>query len=87
MELAFPISGNVDVLEPPRRGHQIARVVAVTIAFALGATLSPCCSNELIELFTHHFFYHDPNSALGKSTQMLVEFLLIRQWCDCLLLR
>jgi hypothetical protein len=66
VELTFPISGHVDVLKPTRGGHQIAAVGgAVAIPFALRATLSPRGSNELIELFTHHRFDHDPNGALG----------------------
>jgi hypothetical protein len=77
VELTFPISGHVDVLKPTRGGHQIARVVAVAVSFALGTTLSPRGSNELIELFTHHRFDHDPNGALGQCTQVLVEDLLV----------
>src|SRR5438045_2934362 len=60
VELAFTISGHVDILEPTRGGDQIASVGAVAIPFALGATLSPCCSYKLIKLFTHHLFYHGP---------------------------
>jgi len=52
--------------------------VAVAVAFALRATLSPSRSNELIEFFTHHGFYHDPNGALGETTQVLMEDLLFR---------
>jgi hypothetical protein len=46
MELTFPISGDVDVLEPTRRCHQITGVGAVAIAFALRAAFSPGRSNE-----------------------------------------
>ena len=58
--------------------RRLARVVAVAVAFALRATLSPSRSNELIEFFTHHGFYHDPNGALGETTQVLMEDLLFR---------
>jgi hypothetical protein len=71
VELTFTVPGHFDLLEPTSGGHQIARVVTVAIAFALGATLSPGRSNELIELSTHHRFDHDPNGALGERTQVL----------------
>src|SRR5437588_5992569 len=48
MELTFTISGDLDFLEPTSGGHQIARVGAVAVPFALRATLSPGCSNERI---------------------------------------
>jgi len=51
--------------------------VAVAVPFALGATLSPGRSNELLELFTHHGFDHDAHGALGETTQVLMEFLLV----------
>jgi hypothetical protein len=65
VEVTFPISGDVDIRDPTRRGHQVACVVAVAIPFALGATLSPSRSNELVEFFTHHGFYHDANGTLS----------------------
>ncbi len=46
MELTFPISGDVNILEPTSGGHQIAHVGAVAVPFALGATLTPGGSNE-----------------------------------------
>jgi hypothetical protein len=76
VELAFPISGNFDVLEPTARGDQIAGIGAVAIPFALGATFSPRGSNELIQLFTHHFLYHHPHCSASQSTQMLMKLLL-----------
>ena len=79
VELTFSISGDVDVFKPTRGGHQIARVVAVAVAFALRTTLSPRGSNELVEFFTHHGFDHDPNSALSQCTQVLVEFFWLWQ--------
>jgi len=51
--------------------------VTVAVSFALGATLSPGRSNELVELFTHHGFYHYPNGALGQRPQVLMEDLLV----------
>src|SRR5712692_2860886 len=80
VELTFTISRDVDVLEPTCRCHQIARVGAVAIPFALGATLSPARSNELLELFTHHRFDHDPNGTLSERTQVLMEDLLFWQY-------
>ncbi len=56
VELAFSISRDLEILESARRCAQIARIAAVAVAFALGATLAPGCSNELVELFTHHRF-------------------------------
>ena len=50
--------------------------LAVAVPFAFRATFSPGRSNELVELFTHHGFYHDPNGALGESTQVLMEYVL-----------
>jgi hypothetical protein len=46
VELAFTVSGHVDLLEPTSRGHQITRVGAIAIAFALGTTFAPGGSNE-----------------------------------------
>ena len=43
----------------------------------LSTALSPARSNKLVELFTHHRFYHDPNGALGQRTQVLMEDLLV----------
>ena len=77
MELTRAVSGDLKILEPTSRGHQVARVVAIAVPFALGGTLSPGRSNELIELFTHHGFYHDPHSALGERTQVVMEDLLV----------
>src|SRR5206468_2900652 len=59
VEFPFTISRDVDLLEPTSGSHQVARVVAVAVPFALGVALSPARSNELIELFTHHGLYHD----------------------------
>ena len=56
VELTRAVSGHVDLREPTSRGHQIAGVVAVAVPFALGATLAPGRSNNLVELFTHHGF-------------------------------
>jgi hypothetical protein len=80
VEVTFPISGDVDVLEPTRGGHQIARVVPIAVASALRTALSPGRSKELIELFTHHGFDHDPNGTLSQGTQVLMEFFLWRQY-------
>ena len=100
MELPFTIPGHIHVLDPTWRGHEIPLVRAVAIAFALGCTFSPGCSNHCIQFFTHDEFYHRPNSALSQDTQMLMKFLLIGQrwrwglrggndilWCDTLFLR
>jgi len=80
VELTLTIPRHVDVLEPTRGGHKITAVGAVAIPFAFGTALSPRDCDELIEFLTHHFFYHYPNGALGKRTQVLVEFLLVRQY-------
>jgi hypothetical protein len=61
----------------PVEVKRLARVVVVTVPFALGARLAPRRSNELVELFTHHGFDHDADGALGQRTQVLMEFLLI----------
>src|SRR5712691_1355123 len=77
VKVPFAVSGDFDLLKPTRGGHQIARVVAIAVPFALRATLSPGRSNELVELFTHHRFYHDPHGALRERTQVLMEDLLV----------
>jgi len=77
VELAFSISRYLEILESARRCCQIARIAAVAGAFALGATLAPGRSNELVELFTHHRFKYDPHSALSQRTQVLMEDLLV----------
>ena len=80
VELTRAVYGDVDLLEPTSGGHEISRVVAVAVPFALRATLSPGHSNELVEFFTHHGFYHDPNGALSQGTQVLMEFFWWRQY-------
>jgi len=45
----------------------------------LPARLSPGRSNELVELFSHHGFDHDPHGALGEGAQVLMEELLVWQ--------
>jgi len=79
VKLTGTISGHSDVLESTSRGHQVSGVSAIAIAFALGATFSPGCSNELVELFTHHGFDHDPHGAQGECPQVLMEDVLIWQ--------
>jgi hypothetical protein len=46
VELAFPIAGNLEIFDPASRCGQIAAVVAIAVAFALGATFSPCDCDE-----------------------------------------
>ena len=46
VELTFTISGHFHLLQPTRRCHQVSRVRAVAIAFALGTAFSPLGSNE-----------------------------------------
>ena len=41
VELAFPISGHFDLLEPTSRGYQIARVGAVAVPFAAAGYTLP----------------------------------------------
>ena len=53
---AIPISGDFDLLDPTGGGHEIARVVAVAIAFALGTTFSPSGSNKRIQFLAHDDF-------------------------------
>ena len=79
MELTFPISGDVDLLDPPCRCRQITRVGAVAIAFALGTTCSPGGSNESIEFLAHHQFDHRAHGTLSQDSQMLMKFLLLGQ--------
>src|SRR5690348_13288406 len=46
VKLTLTVSRNLQVFDPTRGGHQITRVVAVAVSFALGATLSPADSDE-----------------------------------------
>jgi hypothetical protein len=79
MEPALTIAGNLQVLDPARRGDQITSVGAVTIALALGTAFSPPDSDERVELFTHHIFQHHANGPAGQFVQMLPKFVLIGQ--------
>src|SRR5438270_3612088 len=85
MELAFPVSGHFDILEPARSTDQITGVVAIAIAFALGAAFSPSHADERIELLAHHILHHDANGAAGQFAHILAERLLLRQRWDGLL--
>src|SRR2546428_10871794 len=41
MEVAFPVSGHLEILKPTGRGDQITAVEAVAISFPLGVAFSP----------------------------------------------
>src|SRR5690348_7806833 len=84
VELPFAISGHVDQLDPTCGCHQVTAVVAVAIAFALGATFSPSHANERVELLTHHGLQHHANTSSGQFAQILLERLLLRQGWDAL---
>src|SRR5712692_374685 len=87
VELTFPISWHVEILDPTGRGDQITGVGAVAVPFALGAAFSPSHADERVELLAHHSLQHDTNATAGEFAQILLEGLLLRQWGDCLLLR
>src|SRR3989440_7747169 len=80
VELAFPISRHLEIFVSARRCCQIARIGAVAVAAAFGATLSPGRSNEGIQLLAHHQLQDSAHGALSQSTEMLMKFLLLRQW-------
>src|SRR2546421_3014432 len=46
VKLPFTVSGDFHVLKSASRGDQVARVVTVAVAFALGIALSPRGSDE-----------------------------------------
>ncbi len=48
VKLPFPISGNLEIVNAPSGGDQIARVGTVAIASALGSTFSPRRSDALL---------------------------------------
>jgi hypothetical protein len=48
VELAFPISGDLDLFEPTRGRHQITKIGAIAIPLAFGTTLSPSHSEECV---------------------------------------
>src|SRR6266566_5834317 len=50
VEVAFPVSGHLEIFESPRRCRQITGVGAVAIALAFGTACSPGRSNEGIQL-------------------------------------
>jgi hypothetical protein len=81
MELAFPISRDLEIFDATRGCHQITKRGAVAIAFAFGTTFSRGHSQEGVELFAHHGFYHRANGTLSKTAQGGVKFLLAwQQW-------
>jgi hypothetical protein len=41
MEVTFPVSGHLDILDPTRRGHQITAGEAVAIAVAAAGCFLP----------------------------------------------
>src|SRR5260221_11663776 len=86
VEVTFPVSGHLDLLEPTRRGDQIAGVVAVSIPFALEATFSPSDPDERIEVLAHHVLPHHANGAAGQFAQIMLERLLVGQRWGGLLL-
>jgi hypothetical protein len=66
VELAFPVSWHLDLLDSTRRSDQITGVGTIAIAFALGAAFSPSHADERIELLAHHCLQHHTN---GSSRQ------------------
>jgi len=80
VELAFSISGHLDIFEPASGCNQITSVGDVTVPFTFRSAFSPGGSNEGISLFTHHGFYHDPNGALSETMQVLMEDLLFWEY-------
>src|SRR5947199_10842744 len=80
VELTFLIAGDLEIFDAGRRCGQIAAIVAIAIATALGAAFPPSHANECIELLDHHCFDHRPHGTLGQRTQVLMEGLLV--WHD-----
>ena len=87
VELAFPVSGYLDLLDPTGRRDQITAVGAVAIPFALRATFSSTHPDQCIEFLTHHPLQHYANGVSGQFTQMVLEGLLLWQRGGCLLWR
>ena len=77
VELPIPVSGDFDLREPTRSGHQITGVRAIAIPVAVGATCSPRRSNEGIEFLAHHHFDDCSHSTLGQGMQLLLKGLLL----------
>jgi hypothetical protein len=64
--------------------RRLAAVVAITIALAFGAALSPPDSNQRVEFLTHYAFQHHTNGSASQFTQILLEVLLIGESWGCL---
>lgn len=79
VELALTISGTLQVLDPIGGGHQVARVGAIALPFALGAALSPTHADQRVKLLAHHVLQECTNGAVGQVPQILLGNLLIRQ--------
>src|SRR5258708_22906780 len=50
VELTFPIAWNLEIFDAASRCGQIAAIVAIAIAFALGAAFPPSHANDRIEI-------------------------------------
>jgi hypothetical protein len=76
VKLAFPVSGNREVLNAPRRGEQIAGVRPITIASAPGRAFAPRRAKALRQFFPHDLLEQDLDGAHRQTAQVLAEFLL-----------
>ena len=73
VELAFPVSGHFQLLDPTSGGCQITRRAAVAGAFAFGGTLSPLGSHKPGQFFAHDFFHHHLHGSTDLCTQRLMK--------------
>src|SRR5260221_4023645 len=73
------VSGDVEVVNAPSGGHEIAGVGPIAVPTARGRTFPPRCSDALLQLFPHDVFDQDLHGAHGQAAQVLTKLLLIRR--------
>src|SRR6266705_2841070 len=69
------VNPNIEVFDRASARHQVTRVEAIAIAFALRRAFSPCRSEKVAQFFTHDFFHHRSRCVANICPQILMKVL------------
>src|SRR6266566_2746108 len=74
VKLPGAVSRDIEVFDRASARHQVTRVEAIAIAFALRRAFSPCRSEKVAQFFTHDFFHHRSRCVANLCPQILMKF-------------